>query len=97
MYYGPFSDNSNELTPEDRDYLGHYDSNDGVFYMRLQDYFAFCQYTSVNFDTTGWHHAYHLTTDDDLSGAKTGEFGWCGPVCSRYTGRITNVSNTRTV
>ena len=30
-----------ELTAADRDQLNHYDSNDGVFFMRIEDYYTF--------------------------------------------------------
>ena len=97
LYYGPYSDNASgqyELTQDDRDELDHQDSNDGVFFMRYEDYYAFTDYTSVNYDVENgdWSHDYQLTIEDDFSGSTTGSWSWCGSPCSRYTGTITNLS-----
>ena len=93
-YYGPYSDASGDLTDNDRIELGHLDTTtyDGVFFMRIEDYFLMTDSTSMNFDveTHNWQHDYHLTIDDDGSGSTPGNFYWCGSDCARYTGRITN-------
>ena len=68
---------------------------DGVFWMAIEDYVAYTSYTSMNYDVYehGWHHAWHLTVDDDRVGGIDGLWSWCGSTCTRYTGVVRNTSD----
>ena len=98
-YYGPWSDNHTNaaysLTDADLLELDHEKGNDGFFWMAVEDYHAYTSYTSMNYDVDNhnWHHGYHLTLDDDETGSRPGEWTWCGPSCTRYTGVVVNTSN----
>ena len=78
LYYGDYSDNANssngsiELSDSDLAWLNengfdHTRANNGEFFMRSEDFFAFTNYVTANEDVVakGWHHGYHLVLDDD--------------------------------
>ena len=98
-YYGPWSDfHTNatyQLTTDDLIELDHEQRNDGVFWMAIEDYTAFTHYTTLNYDVDqhSWHHAWHLTVDDDRTGGVDGQWSWCGSSCTRYYGVIKNTSS----
>ena len=52
--------------------------------MTIEQYFDETYYTSVNYDTNGWHHDYFMALDDDGVGSSRGLFNWCGETCTRY-------------
>jgi hypothetical protein len=55
------------------------DSN-GLFFIKVEDYLEAMDYTYINYDTTGWYHAYFMMWDDP---AKTnGQF--CGDDCTMH-------------
>ena len=98
-YYGPWSDLHDNaeytLTEADKEELDHTAAMDGVFWMAIEDYVAYTSYTSMNYDVYehGWHHAWHLTVDDDRVGGIDGLWSWCGSTCTRYTGVVRNTSD----
>ena len=61
--------------------------------MRIEDYYLFVQQTALNFDAENMYHDWHLTIDDDGTGATQGAASWCGPECSRYTCVIKNTAD----
>ena len=102
-YYGPYSDYG-DLSDTDLDWLNdnghpHTKRDDGEFWIRSEDFYAFTDILTNNPDVEalGWHHAWHLTIDDDGTGGAPGEWYWCGENCTRYIGTVTNdadVTNT---
>jgi hypothetical protein len=97
-YTGHYSDNpaigKEVLTSADRLELDHPDENDRVFYMSVEDFKNEFEFTSMNFDNSDWHHAWHLTIDDDYVGSRPGIESWCGSSCYRYRATITNLHNS---
>ena len=83
-YTGDYSDLSSLMSEEVRLELGHKVSDNGSFYMTIEQYFDEIYYTSVNYDTKGWHHDYFMALDDDGEGSSRGLFNWCGETCTRY-------------
>ena len=59
----------------------------------MEQYFDQIYYTSVNYDTDGWHHDHFLALDDDGVGSSRGLFHWCGETCTRYIVTVKNKSN----
>ena len=70
-YKGPYSDLSDELTQLDREELDHEDSNEGIFLIRIEEYYSNILYTSMSYDVERWNHDYHLILDDDGSGSES--------------------------
>ena len=108
LYYGDYSDfprdGSVDLPESDLTWLNengfdHTRANNGEFFMRSEDFFAFTNYVTANEDVVakGWYHGYHLVLDDDSSGGSPGSWSWCGidPAtdCTTYTATIKNESN----
>ena len=67
------------------------DMTDGVFYMKIEDYFFDIDYTTVNYDTQNWHHDYFLQLNDVNGPA--GSWGFCGAECKRYMVTVRNNSS----
>ena len=93
-YTGDYSDSSPLMTEAVREELGHQIGDNGCFYMTMEQFFDQIYYTSINYDTESWHHAYFLALDDDGQGSSRGLFNWCGETCTRY---IVTVKNTSTL
>jgi hypothetical protein len=58
--------------------LNHTNSNDGTFYMTLDEFMSDIQYVGINYNTENWFHDYFLVLDDNGSGKKAGEWNFCG-------------------
>ena len=39
-------------------------SNDGLFYIGLEEYLDVMDFTYINYDTSNWHHNYFMMLDD---------------------------------
>jgi len=74
-YYGKYSDNSSEWTPEDRktvnDKLGDAltGKSEGIFFLDLDSYMKNFQLTQVNLNTDKWYLDYFLRLDDTTNGS----------------------------
>ena len=81
------------MTEAVREELNHEVGDNGCFYITMEQFFDQIYYTSVNYDTEGWHHAHFLALDDDGAGSSRGLFHWCGETCTRYIVTVKNKSN----
>ena len=99
-YFGPFSDLSTTrpLTTAEKVFLEYTSSNDGTFWMALEDYVKFTESTVANYDVAqgSWSHSAHLRINDDGALATPYSVYWC-PDCKRYTGKVTNNSGVSNV
>lgn len=81
-YHGTWSDYSDDWTTTVLDEADHAIADDGIFFMRLEDYHEQIETTYVNMDTTGWSMASFLMLGDQT--AKDGDFRECGSSCRRH-------------
>ena len=61
--------------------------------MTIKDFKRYFNITTVNFDTTNWHHDYFLALNDDGTSGSEGKHGYCGSECTRYTVTVKNTSD----
>ena len=93
-YTGPYGDDN--MTTAVANELGHsLDTEDGFFYMDVNDFYKNFSTYGVTYNVEGWHHAWHLVLNDDGSdGGSPGQWnGWCGNTCTRYTAKVKNDFN----
>ena len=65
-YWGRYSDESDEWTHELREEAGAtaLATDDGVFFMRIEEFYSMGDSTIISFDTTKWHNDYFLMLND---------------------------------
>ena len=65
-YKCAYSDTSHLWTPELRKEAGATETavNEGIFFMRIEDFYNMGQSTVISFDTTNWFYDYFLMLDD---------------------------------
>mmetsp|Transcript_30671 Transcript_30671/g.37950 ORF Transcript_30671/g.37950 Transcript_30671/m.37950 type:complete len:163 (-) Transcript_30671:906-1394(-) len=84
-YTGAWGDKSGKWTDDLAAEVGlDRDTDDGSFYMSIEDYKSQFEHLVVNIDPTDKHMAYFLRLDDDGSGARHGRYNWCGSTCTRH-------------
>ena len=83
-YKCAYSDDSDLWTPELRQEAGATESvvNDGMFFMKLEDYFSQGLASLISFDTTDWYYDKFLMLDDNTD--SPGGWSWCGSTCTRH-------------
>ena len=85
-FTGRWSDSSNLWTRKFVDEVGgHYSSDDGIFFIQLEDYFSNFVKTYINVDVTDWYSAKFLKLGDDSIEENPGKWSWCGSECTRHT------------
>ena len=84
QYKCAYSDSSSLWTPELRKEAGITEQaiNDGIFFMRVEDYLVQGGATIISYDTSGWHHDHFLMLDDKKE--QNGSWNWCGKTCTRH-------------
>ena len=61
--------------------------------MTISDFKRYFNITTVNYDTSAWHHAYFLALNDDGTGGEPGQHAYCGSDCTRYSVTVKNTSD----
>ena len=56
--------------------------NDGIFFMKLEDYYEQGQSTIISYDASRWHSDHFLLLNDRTG--PNGSWEWCGPTCTRH-------------
>ena len=89
-YSCAYSDSSQRWTPELRREAGatYEAKNEGIFFMRIEDYYRYGLVTVISYDTTDWENDYFLMFDDKTR--PNGEWEFCGPTCTRHTLEVTS-------
>ena len=87
-YWGRYSDEGDEWTPELREEAGAtaLAADDGVFFMRIEEFYSMGDSTIISFDTTKWHNDYFLMLNDQTE--PNGGWSWCGKTCTRHIVQI---------
>ena len=80
-----YSDESKLWTPALREEAGATPEavNEGIFFMKFEDYFEQGHSTIVSYDTTGWYRDHFLMLDDKTD--SPGQWSWCGKTCTRHS------------
>ena len=66
-FNGKYKDSA--MSSSVRSELDHTNSNDGTFWMTLDEFMNDTQYIGINYNTENWYHDYFLVLDDNKSGA----------------------------
>ena len=90
-YHGPYSDSADEWSADLIDEAGHIISNEGIFFMPIENYHQEVETTFVSRDNTNWYQSYFLMLDDTTS--TDGQFSQCGSNCTRH--QLTLTSDVR--
>ena len=89
-YICDYNDESALWTPELRREAGATPEavNEGIFFMRIEDFYEQGQSTIVSYDTNGWYDDHFLMLNDKTG--QNGKWSWCGPTCTRHTVTVTS-------
>ena len=81
-FNGTYSDSGQAWTDELRLEANHSDSNDGKFFITIEEYLQHLEYTNINFDVTDAYQAYFLVLNDTY--IKRGTEAECGVNCTMH-------------
>jgi len=89
-YKCDYNDESSLWTPALRQEAGATPTkvDDGLFFMKIEDYVEQGMATLVSFDTTDWFSDYFLKLSDKT--VSPGEWSWCGATCTRHKVKVTS-------
>jgi len=62
--------------------------NEGIFFMKVEDYLKQGSQTLISFDTTEWFNDHFLMLNDRTK--SPGSWSWCGPTCTRHLIEVTS-------
>ena len=96
LYQGPWSDNWDGWTEEDRQQLPHVQANDGLFYIDIDSYMENFANTAVNQDTHDWHLGYFMMKDDPKTEITNTDCGM-GKTCTKHQVRVKNTGPEQNV
>jgi len=63
-FIGDWSDTSDKWTESLKEQAGYERSNNGIFFMSIEDYHKLFEETYFSLDTTNWHFGSYLNLDD---------------------------------
>ena len=81
-FNGTWSDTSDAWTDELREEANHLSNDDGKFFISIEDYLKYLEYTTINFDVTEAYQAYFLRLGDTY--VKPGTESDCGVNCTTH-------------
>ena len=82
-FNGTWSDTSDAWTDELREEANHLSNNDGKFFISIEDYIKYLEYTTVSFDVSEAYQAYFLRLNDDY--VKPAKKQNVSPNCTTHT------------
>ena len=83
-YFGEWSDTDPQWSPFLQEQAGMISANDGEFFMPIESYVKYFEYTSINFnvDDNNLYRTSFLKINDDT--INPGWTPWCGNTCTQH-------------